>query len=322
MDAAAADDVYYAGNSTIVIAGGKSPGYSGSVNNDVWVSSDLGCNWQHYTAPWSPRWGASMVFFGSQLSLGTNGSFFGANHSLLLIGGEDVSGQDNDEGWLSFDTGVTWQLIDSTSLPEIAFFGLAVADYQLAEYGGFATSGGREYPSGFIASLPVSFLSTPTPVSSSSSSSSSTPPPPSSSASSPTATLGVSSSSSGVSSVLPPASSSTGVFSMSSSATGPASSSTARSSSAASSSSSAARTSSVLGDPQFIGLRGQSYQVHGIDGGVYSLISDPLIQLIGRFPFLSENSSHPCLLDAITQQAMYVCWSACLLALAAVCDDA
>lgn len=31
--------------------------------------------------------------------------------------------------------------------------------------------------------------------------------------------------------------------------------------------------SGVLGDPQFVGLRGQSFQVHGIDGTVYSLVS-------------------------------------------------
>ena len=31
---------------------------------------------------------------------------------------------------------------------------------------------------------------------------------------------------------------------------------------------------SVLGDPQFVGLRGQSFQVHGIDGAVYNLIVD------------------------------------------------
>ena len=278
MDAAAVNGVYYAGNSTIVIAGGNSLGYSG-LNNDVWVSSDLGCSWQHYTAPWSPRWGSSLVFFGSQLSLKANGSFFSANDSLLLIGGEDASGQDNDEDWLSFDSGITWQLIDSTSLPSIAFFGLAVSDYQLAEYGGFATFGGHEYPSGFVASLPFSFLSTPTPVSSSSAppslSSSSSAPGGASSSSSSAAPVSVSSSSSSSPSVSAPSSSSTATPSASSSSsrtgatvpTGPA---------------------GVIGDPQFVGLLGQSFQVHGIDGAVYSLIIDRGVLVNARFRYLSS----------------------------------
>jgi len=44
----------------------------------------------------------------------------------------------------------------------------------------------------------------------------------------------------------------------------------------------------VVGDPQFVGLRGQSYQVHGIDGAVYNIISDKNIQVNSRFVFLSE----------------------------------
>jgi len=43
----------------------------------------------------------------------------------------------------------------------------------------------------------------------------------------------------------------------------------------------------IRGDPQFVGLRGQSFQVHGIDGAVYNLISDVDIQLNSRFVFLS-----------------------------------
>ena len=43
----------------------------------------------------------------------------------------------------------------------------------------------------------------------------------------------------------------------------------------------------VSGDPQFSGLRGQSFQVHGIDGAVYNLISDQRLQLNARFAFLS-----------------------------------
>lgn len=44
----------------------------------------------------------------------------------------------------------------------------------------------------------------------------------------------------------------------------------------------------VVGDPQFVGLRGQSFQVHGIDGAVYNLISDANTQVNSRFVFLSE----------------------------------
>ena len=46
--------------------------------------------------------------------------------------------------------------------------------------------------------------------------------------------------------------------------------------------------STVLGDPQFVGLRGQSFQVHGIDGAVYALVSSPSTQVNARFVFLSS----------------------------------
>jgi len=44
----------------------------------------------------------------------------------------------------------------------------------------------------------------------------------------------------------------------------------------------------AVGDPQFVGLRGQSFQVHGIDGAVYNIISDAQTQVNSRFVFLSE----------------------------------
>ena len=65
----------------------------------------------------------------------------------------------------------------------------------------------------------------------------------------------------------------------------------------------------MVGDPQFVGLRGQSYQVHGLDGGVYSLVSDALVQLSGRFTFLGADATYPCLTDPATGQPLYVCWS-------------
>ena len=44
----------------------------------------------------------------------------------------------------------------------------------------------------------------------------------------------------------------------------------------------------IVGDPQFIGLRGQSYQVHGIDGAVYNLITEQRSQVNSRFVFLTH----------------------------------
>jgi len=46
-------------------------------------------------------------------------------------------------------------------------------------------------------------------------------------------------------------------------------------------------------DPSFVGLRGQKYQVHGVDHQIYNLISDPLFQLNSRFMFLSESNDCP-----------------------------
>jgi hypothetical protein len=44
----------------------------------------------------------------------------------------------------------------------------------------------------------------------------------------------------------------------------------------------------IVGDPQFSGLRGQQYQVHGIPGNVYSIISDVDLQYNSRFVFLDD----------------------------------
>ena len=70
-----------------------------------------------------------------------------------------------------------------------------------------------------------------------------------------------------------------------------ASSVTSSAASPLTSSSSTGRSSggSVVGDPQFVGLLGQSYQVHGIDGAVYNLISDQAGALLinARFTFLT-----------------------------------
>lgn len=47
-------------------------------------------------------------------------------------------------------------------------------------------------------------------------------------------------------------------------------------------------TVGVFGDPQLFGLLGQSFQVHGIDGGVYNLISAAGLQVNTRFVFLDS----------------------------------
>ena len=48
---------------------------------------------------------------------------------------------------------------------------------------------------------------------------------------------------------------------------------------------------STLGDPQFVGFLGQSFQVHGIDGAVYSIISDATVQVNARFAFLGDEGA-------------------------------
>jgi len=44
----------------------------------------------------------------------------------------------------------------------------------------------------------------------------------------------------------------------------------------------------VVGDPQFVGLRGQSFQVHGVAGEVYNIVSDKDVQYNSRFVFLTS----------------------------------
>ena len=62
-----------------------------------------------------------------------------------------------------------------------------------------------------------------------------------------------------------------------------------------------------MGDPQFSGLRGQQYQVHGIDGAVYSLISQPSLQLNSQFTFLT--GPRPCPILPSTGQHSSACFS-------------
>ena len=62
---------------------------------------------------------------------------------------------------------------------------------------------------------------------------------------------------------------------------------------------------SVVGDPQFVGLLGQLYQVHGVHDTVYNLISDRHVQVNSRFVFLSSGE---CLRNS-EGQPLYTCWS-------------
>jgi len=61
---------------------------------------------------------------------------------------------------------------------------------------------------------------------------------------------------------------------------------------------------SVIGDPQFVGLRGQNYQVHGVSGEIYNIVSDSDLQYNSRFVFL-EKGECP-VVDGRKQKS---CWS-------------
>lgn len=63
----------------------------------------------------------------------------------------------------------------------------------------------------------------------------------------------------------------------------------------------------VKGDPQFMGLRGQSFQVHGIDGAVYNIISDRDVQMNSRFVFLT--GPRPCPTMPSTGRKSTACWT-------------
>jgi hypothetical protein len=76
---------------------------------------------------------------------------------------------------------------------------------------------------------------------------------------------------------------------------------TAAGSSSSSTGSSVAR---VVGDPVFTGLLGQVFQVHGVAGGVYNLISEQQCQVNARFVFLSSGRC-----PALQGTAATNCWA-------------
>lgn len=62
----------------------------------------------------------------------------------------------------------------------------------------------------------------------------------------------------------------------------------------------------VVGDPQFVGLRGQNYQVHGVDGEIYNIVTDSRYQVNARFVFLNSGKCPPKHLSA---EILSDCWS-------------
>jgi hypothetical protein len=50
------------------------------------------------------------------------------------------------------------------------------------------------------------------------------------------------------------------------------------------------KPSYIVGDPQFVGLRGQSYQVHGVSGEIYNIVSDADLQYNSKFVFLDSGA--------------------------------
>ena len=65
--------------------------------------------------------------------------------------------------------------------------------------------------------------------------------------------------------------------------------------------------SNARGDPQFAGLRGQDYQVHGVDGGIYNVISDKYMQLNSKFVFLT--GPRPCPIMPSTGRKSVACFA-------------
>ena len=62
--------------------------------------------------------------------------------------------------------------------------------------------------------------------------------------------------------------------------------------------------SSAVGDPLFVGLCGQVYQVHGMDGAVYSLLSQSSLSINARFVFLTSGRC-----PVVNGERLHYCWS-------------
>lgn len=62
----------------------------------------------------------------------------------------------------------------------------------------------------------------------------------------------------------------------------------------------------IRGDPAFVGLRGQDYQIHGIDGGLYNIISAPTYAINSRFVWL--DGPRPCPVIPSTGKKSVACF--------------
>ena len=115
-----------------------------------------------------------------------------------------------------------------------------------------------------------------------------------------------------VATALPSTSPLTAAVSSSSISSSPTSASSSSSGRAVSSSatSTAAATSApstparVVGDPMFVGFLQQRYQVHGLDGGVYNLLSQPSLSINALFVFL-----HSGVCPEVDGAILSNCWS-------------
>ena len=65
--------------------------------------------------------------------------------------------------------------------------------------------------------------------------------------------------------------------------------------------------SQMVGDPIIVGLSGQSFQIHGIDGGIYNLISAPTFNLNSEFIFLT--GPRLCPIMPSTGRRAQACWT-------------
>ena len=107
---------------------------------------------------------------------------------------------------------------------------------------------------------------------------------------------------------FPPAPTSSSSSSSSVPVTTTAASSTAAASSSAALSVSSSSTSTgarAIGDPLFAGFQGQLYQVHGIDGAIYAVLSQSSLHINALFVFLSSGSCP--VVSGVT--ATTNCWS-------------
>ena len=102
-------------------------------------------------------------------------------------------------------------------------------------------------------------------------------------------------------------SSSTGAGTVTAAAQATSSTGTVTAAALASSSTGSGGRSSMLGDPMLVGFRGQRFQVHGIDGAVYNLITERQQMVNARFGFL--NGPRHCPPMPSTGQRSAACWT-------------